>query len=38
MRRWNGWGDSATTMELPEQGTAFLHNAVGSGRVLTDAS
>ncbi len=39
MRRWNGWGgDSATTMELPEQGAAFLHNAVGSGRVLIDAS
>ncbi len=38
MRRWNGWGDSATKMELPEQGTDFLHNVVGIGRTLADAS
>ena len=38
MRRWNGWGDTATVMELPEQGTGFLHNALGAGRALSDAS
>lgn len=38
MRRWNGWGDSATTMELPEQGADFLQNLVGRGQVLPDAS
>lgn len=38
MRRWNGWGDTAISMELPEQGTEFLQAAVGKGRVLTDAS
>lgn len=38
MRRWNGWGDSATTMELPAQGTEFLQRLVGRGQVLPDAS
>lgn len=38
MRRWNGWGDSATVMELPKQGIEFLHNALGQGRRLQDAS
>src|SRR5690554_4780916 len=38
MRRWNGWGDSATTMELPAQGAEFLQRLVGLGQVLPDAS
>ncbi len=38
MRRWNGWGDSATTMELPAHGTEFLQRSVGRGQVLPDAS
>ena len=38
MRRWNGWGDSATTMELPAQGADFLQSLVGRGQVLPDAS
>ena len=24
MRRWNGWGDEATEVELPAHGEAFL--------------
>lgn len=38
MRRWNGWGDEATAMELPVHGAAFLRTRVGEGRRLADAS
>ncbi|HEX5841868.1 MAG TPA: FAD-binding oxidoreductase, partial [Pseudomonas sp.] len=38
MRRWNGWGDEATVVELPAHGEAFLAELVGSGQVLADAS
>ncbi|CAD5108145.1 FAD-binding oxidoreductase [Zestomonas carbonaria] len=38
MRRWNGWGDEATVMELPAHGAAFLEARVGAGRSLPDAS
>ncbi|AYC33458.1 FAD-binding oxidoreductase [Pseudomonas cavernae] len=38
MRRWNGWGEEATVMELPAQGAAFLAGRIGAGRALADAS
>ena len=38
MRRWNGWGDEATVVELPAHGAAFLENLVGSGQLLKDAT
>ncbi len=38
MRRWNGWGDEATVVELPAHGGAFLATRVGAGQVLPDAS
>ncbi|NQD91696.1 FAD-binding oxidoreductase [Pseudomonas sp. CrR25] len=38
MRRWNGWGDEATVVELPAHGEAFLAELVGPGQVLADAS
>lgn len=38
MRRWNGWGDEATAMELPVHGGAFLANLIGPGQRLPDAT
>ncbi|MEX6502493.1 FAD-binding oxidoreductase [Pseudomonas zhanjiangensis] len=38
MRRWNGWGDEATVVELPAHGEAFLAELVGPGQRLADAS
>lgn len=38
MRRWNGWGDESTSMALPQSAGAFLHQVVGKGQVLPDAS
>jgi alkyldihydroxyacetonephosphate synthase len=38
MRRWNGWGDEATVVELPKHGAAFLSDLIGAGQVLPDAS
>ena len=38
MRRWNGWGDEATEVELPAHGEAFLAELVGPGQRLADAS
>ena len=38
MRRWNGWGDEATVVELPAHGAAFLENLVGTGQRLKDAT
>lgn len=38
MRRWNGWGDEATVVELPAHGEAFLADLVGPGQLLADAS
>ncbi|HSC85478.1 MAG TPA: FAD-binding oxidoreductase [Pseudomonas sp.] len=38
MRRWNGWGDEATVVELPSHGEAFLAERIGAGQVLPDAS
>ncbi len=38
MRRWNGWGDEATVVELPAHGQGFLEARIGAGQVLADAS
>lgn len=38
MRRWNGWGDEANNMELPESGGAFLAEHVGIATPLPDAT
>ena len=38
MRRWNGWGDATTVVELPAQGASFLHERLGEGRALPDAT
>ena len=38
MRRWNGWGDATTVVELPAQGASFLARRVGDGRALPDAT
>ncbi|MES2818502.1 MAG: FAD-binding oxidoreductase [Pseudomonadota bacterium] len=37
MRRWNGWGDEATVVELPAHGAGFLAARIGPGRRLADA-
>jgi len=37
MRRWNGWGDDNTSMDLPESAGAFLQNLIGIGNNLVDA-
>jgi len=36
MRRWNGWGDEANKMDLPETGDAFLQTHVGDASPLKD--
>ncbi len=38
MRRWNGWGEESTVVELPAHGAAFLAQRVGTGRALPDAT
>lgn len=38
MRRWNGWGDEANTMELPESAGALLVEKIGEGKPLSTAS
>lgn len=38
MRRWNGWGDESTSMELPAHGATFLAQRIGPGQRLADAS
>ncbi len=37
MRRWNGWGDESTVVELPDHGEAFLADLIGPGQRLSDA-
>lgn len=37
MRRWNGWGDSATDYPFKPAGQAFLRERLGPGRRLRDA-
>jgi alkyldihydroxyacetonephosphate synthase len=36
MRRWNGWGDENTSMELPESAGDFLSQVVGKGICLNN--
>jgi alkyldihydroxyacetonephosphate synthase len=38
MRRWNGWGDEATTYHLPESAGRFLEAKVGVGLNIPDAA
>jgi len=37
MRRWNGWGDEATTYPLPDAAGRYLEGLVGKGRPQPDA-
>ena len=36
MRRWNGWGDEATEVELPAHGEAFLAELIGPALASLD--
>jgi hypothetical protein len=38
MRRWNGWGDEATTYHLPESAGHFLEAQVGKGSSIPDVT
>ena len=38
MRRWNGWGDESTSMDLPQSAGTFLSQLVGQGKRLSDVS
>jgi len=38
MKRWNGWGDEATTYPLPASAARYLAERVGKGPRLEDAS
>ncbi|MGB8212282.1 MAG: FAD-binding oxidoreductase [Anaerolineales bacterium] len=38
MKRWNGWGDEATTYPLPGSAAHYLADLVGQGARLEDAS
>lgn len=38
MRRWNGWGDEATTYHLPESAGRFLEAQVGKGSSIPDVT
>lgn len=38
MRRWNGWGEETTQMEMPAHGAAFLRERLGDRHTLPDAS
>jgi alkyldihydroxyacetonephosphate synthase len=38
MRRWNGWGDQATTYSLPESAAQYLAEIVGSGSPTPDTT
>ncbi len=38
MRRWNGWGEETTVVELPDNGRGFLAELVGPGLTLPDAT
>jgi alkyldihydroxyacetonephosphate synthase len=37
MKRWNGWGDEATTYPLPDSAARYLADLVGEGLHLQDA-
>jgi len=36
MRRWNGWGDEAVYLKLPETGRELLHGLLGQGKIQPD--
>jgi alkyldihydroxyacetonephosphate synthase len=38
MKRWNGWGNEATTYPLPDSAARYLTDLVGEGPQLEDAS
>jgi alkyldihydroxyacetonephosphate synthase len=38
MKRWNGWGDEATTYPLPSSAAHYLADLVGEGLQLQDAT
>ncbi|AKX50555.1 FAD-binding oxidoreductase [Thiopseudomonas alkaliphila] len=38
MRRWNGWGSSAISLDLPKHGAAFLQQRIGQAVPLQDAT
>ncbi|NBF07849.1 FAD-binding oxidoreductase [Pseudomonas sp. Fl4BN1] len=38
MRRWNGWGEATTVVELPAQGAGFLAERLGPGQRLPEAT
>src|SRR4030067_509079 len=38
MRRWNGWGDDATSYPLPESAARYLAALIGDGSPTPDAS
>src|SRR3990170_7086883 len=38
MRRWNGWGDDATSYHLPESAARYLAALIGDGSPTPDAS
>ncbi|QDL54072.1 FAD-binding oxidoreductase [Rhodoferax aquaticus] len=38
MRRWNGWGDDATSMALNDNARAMMHARLGPGRPGQDAT
>ncbi|WP_313517762.1 FAD-binding oxidoreductase [Pseudomonas sp.] len=38
MRRWNGWGEDTTEVELPAHGADFLRALIGAGQPLADAT
>ena len=38
MRRWNGWGDDATSYALPESAARYLAALIGDGSPTPDAS
>jgi len=38
MKRWNGWGDEATTYPLPDSAARYLADRVGEGLHLQDAT
>jgi alkyldihydroxyacetonephosphate synthase len=38
MKRWNGWGQEATTYPLPASAARYLADQVGEGQHLQDAS
>ena len=38
MKRWNGWGDEATTYPLPDPAARYLAERVGEGLRLQDAT